>query len=236
MRKLAATMHPIIDIIIPAYNEEAAIGHVVDDIPRKMVRHIIVCDNNSTDRTADVARDHGAVVVHEPIAGYGSACLRGMAYIASLDTKPDIVVFLDGDHSDHPQQLPMLIQPIVDDAADLVIGSRVLGRADKGSLMPQQRFGNWLATLLLRVLYGVRYTDLGPFRAIRYESLLTLGMCDPNYGWTVEMQLKAAKKGLRYAEVPVDYRVRIGESKVSGTVKGTIGAGYKILYTIFRHV
>ncbi len=236
MRKLAATMDPVIDIIIPAFNEEAAIGHVLDDIPRKMVRHIIVCDNNSTDRTAHVAREHGAVVVHEPRAGYGSACLRGMAYIASQEMKPDIVVFLDGDHSDHPQQLPQLVRPITDDKADIVIGSRVLGRADKGSLMPQQRFGNWLATLLLRIIYGVNYTDLGPFRAIRYESLLTLGMCDPDYGWTVEMQLKAAKKGLRQSEVPVDYRVRIGESKVSGTVKGTIGAGYKILYTIFRHV
>jgi glycosyltransferase involved in cell wall biosynthesis len=227
---------PIIDIIIPAFNEEAAIGHVLDDIPREMVRHVIVCDNNSTDRTAEVAREHGAMVVHEPRAGYGSACLRGMAHIASLEVRPDIVVFLDGDHSDHPQQLPQLVKPIVDGRADIVIGSRVLGRADSGSLMPQQRFGNWLATLLLRIIYRVKYTDLGPFRAIRYDSLLALGMCDPDYGWTVEMQLKAAKKGLRHAEVPVDYRVRIGESKVSGTVKGSIGAGYKIMYTIFRHI
>lgn len=226
----------IIDIIIPAFNEEAAIGAVIDDIPKESVRDIIVCDNNSTDLTADVAREHGATVVHQPLPGYGNACLKGMEHIAQKSTSPDIVVFLDGDHSDHPQQLPDLIRPIVKDGADLVIGSRVLGRAESGSLTPQQRFGNWLATRLLRLFYGVRYTDLGPFRAIRYDALLALRMADRNYGWTVEMQVKAAKLGLRSAEVPVDYRVRIGESKVSGTVKGTIGAGYKILLTIFRHI
>ncbi len=226
----------IIDIIIPAYNEEAAIGAVVDSIPKAWVRHIIVCNNSSSDKTAAVAAKHGATVVHQPMPGYGNACLKGMAHIAALEVKPDIVVFLDGDHSDHPEQLPLLVQPILDDAVDLVIGSRVLGKAAKGSLTPQQRFGNALATWLLRLLYGVRYTDLGPFRAIRYSSLLKLGMADRNYGWTVEMQVKAAKLGLPSMEVPVDYRVRIGQSKVSGTLKGTIGAGYKILLTIFRYV
>lgn len=226
----------IIDIIIPAFNEEAAIGAVTDDIPKEAVRDIIVCDNNSTDRTAEVARNHGATVVHQPLPGYGNACLKGMEHIARKDNPPDIVVFLDGDHSDHPQQLPDLVRPIVEDGADLVIGSRVLGKAESGSLTPQQRFGNWLATRLLRLFYGVRYTDLGPFRAIRYDALLALRMADRNYGWTVEMQVKAAKMGLRSTEVPVDYRVRIGESKVSGTVKGTMGAGYKILLTIFRHI
>lgn len=227
---------PTIDIIIPAYNEEGAIGAVLDEIPKEQVRHIIVCDNGSTDRTAAVAETHGAVVVHQPLRGYGNACLRGMAHIAILNSPPDIVVFLDGDHSDHPGQLPRLVGPIVDGNAALVIGSRVLGRAESGSLTPQQRFGNWLATLLMRWIYGVRYTDLGPFRAIRYDALMRLGMADRTYGWTVEMQVKAAKIGLPSAEVPVDYRQRIGQSKVSGTVRGTIGAGYRILLTIFRHI
>lgn len=227
---------PTIDIIIPAYNEEGAIGAVLDEIPKEQVRHIIVCDNGSTDRTAAVAETHGAVVVHQPLRGYGNACLKGMAHIAALSSPPDIVVFLDGDHSDHPGQLPRLVGPIVDGNAALVIGSRVLGRAESGSLTPQQRFGNWLATLLMRWIYGVRYTDLGPFRAIRYDALLRLGMADRTYGWTVEMQVKAAKMGLPSAEVPVDYRQRIGQSKVSGTVRGTIGAGYRILLTIFRHI
>ncbi|MCF8257688.1 MAG: glycosyltransferase family 2 protein [Flavobacteriales bacterium] len=227
---------PIIDIIIPAFNEEKAIGNVLDDIPAHLVREVIVCNNNSTDRTAEVARAHGATVVHQPLRGYGNACLKGLEHIAAKDTPPDIVVFLDGDHSDHPGQLAELIAPISDDGVDLVIGSRVLGRADKGSLTPQQRFGNWLATLLIRILYGVRYTDLGPFRAIQYDSLLALHMADRNYGWTVEMQVKAAKLGLTSVEVPVNYRVRIGQSKVSGTLRGTVGAGYKILLTVFRHV
>lgn len=225
----------IIDIIIAAFNEEKAIGAVIDDIPKELVRSIIVCNNNSTDRTAEVAEAHGATVVHQPLPGYGNACLKGLEHIAKASTPPGIVVFLDGDHSDHPQQLPDLIKPIVENRADMVIGSRVLGNAQRGSLTPQQRFGNWLATWLIRLLYGVSYTDLGPFRAIRYESLMQLGMVDRNYGWTVEMQVKAAKLKLRSTEVPVDYRVRIGQSKISGTVKGTIGAGYKILLTVFRH-
>ena len=226
---------PIIDIIIPAFNEEKAIGDVLRDIPNRLVREVIVCDNNSTDRTAEVARAHGATVVHQPLRGYGNACLKGLEHLAAQEVRPHIIVFLDGDHSDHPQQLPDLLGPIVEQGADMVIGSRVLGRAEQGALMPQQRFGNWLATLLIRMLYGVRYTDLGPFRAIRYDALLRLGMEDRNYGWTVEMQVKAAKAGLIAVEVPVNYRVRIGQSKVSGTVRGTIGAGYKILLTVFRY-
>jgi len=227
---------PVIDVIIPAFNEEKAIGHVLDDIPRQLVREVIVCDNNSTDSTSEVARKHGATVVHQPLPGYGNACLKGMEYLAAKPTSPDIVVFLDGDYSDHPEQLADLIGPIMNDGVDLVVGSRVLGRAARGSLTPQQRFGNWLATWLICILYGVRYTDLGPFRAIQYDSLLALRMADRNYGWTVEMQVKAAKMGLTSVEVPVNYRVRIGESKVSGTLKGVIGAGYKILFTVLRHV
>ncbi len=226
---------PIIDIIIPAFNEEKAIGAVLRDIPNRLVREVIVCDNNSSDRTSEVARAHGATVVHQPLRGYGNACLKGLEHVAAQEVRPDIVVFLDGDHSDHPQQLPDLLRPIVEQGADMVIGSRVLGRAEQGALMPQQRFGNGLATFLIRMLYGVRYTDLGPFRAIRYDALLRLGMEDRNYGWTVEMQVKAAKAGLISVEVPVNYRVRIGQSKVSGTVRGTIGAGYKILLTVFRY-
>lgn len=227
---------PIVDVIIPAFNEEKAIGNVLNDIPKQLVREIIVCDNNSTDRTSAVAKNHGATVVHQPLPGYGNACLKGMDHIVSKSAPPDIVVFLDGDYSDHPQQLSDLIAPIADDGVDLVIGSRVLGRAARGSLTPQQRFGNWLATWLIGMLYGVKYTDLGPFRAIRYSSLLALRMADRNYGWTVEMQVKAAKLGLTSTEIPVNYRVRIGESKVSGTLKGVIGAGYKILFTVFRYV
>lgn len=226
---------PVVDVIIPAFNEERAIGTVLDDIPKHLVREVIVSDNNSTDRTAEVARAHGATVVHQPIKGYGNACLKGLEHVATKAVRPDIIVFLDGDHSDHPEQLPELLRPIVEDGAVMVIGSRVLGRAQRGSLTPQQRFGNALATLLIRMLYGVRYTDLGPFRAIRYEALLQLHMADRNYGWTVEMQVKAARMRLRSTEVPVDYRVRIGESKVSGTLRGTVGAGYKILLTVFRY-
>ena len=227
---------PIIDVIIPAYNEEQSIGLVVDEIPKEWVRNVVVANNNSTDRTGEVAEEHGAKVVFQPEPGYGNACLKAMEFIVQQEVKPDIVVFLDGDHSDYPEQLPEVIKPILDDEADMVIGSRALGKSERGSLTPQQVFGNWLATVLLRLFYGVKFTDLGPFRAIRYESLLQLNMVDRNYGWTVEMQIKAAKQKLRSVEVPVDYRVRIGESKVSGTVKGTIGAGYKIILTLFKYL
>lgn len=227
---------PIIDVIIPAYNEEKSIGLVVDEIPKSVVRNIIVANNNSTDRTGEVATNHGAITVFQPEPGYGNACLKAMEHIAQQDEKPDMVVFLDGDHSDYPEQLPDLVQPIIDDKADLVIGSRALGQSESGSLTPQQVFGNWLATRMLRLFYGETFTDLGPFRAIRYSSLLAIEMEDKNYGWTVEMQIKAAKQKVRSLEVPVDYRVRIGESKVSGTIKGTIGAGYKIILTLFKYL
>lgn len=227
---------PIIDVIIPAYNEERSIGLVLDEIPKDWVRNVVVANNNSTDSTGEVAEQHGAKVVFQPEPGYGNACLKAMEFIAQQETKPDIIVFLDGDHSDYPEQLPEVVKPILDGEADMVIGSRALGKSESGSLTPQQIFGNWLATVLLRLFYGVKFTDLGPFRAIRYESLLQLSMVDRNYGWTVEMQIKAAKQKLRSIEVPVDYRVRIGESKVSGTLKGTIGAGYKIILTLFKYI
>jgi glycosyltransferase involved in cell wall biosynthesis len=227
---------PLIDVIIPAFNEENAVGKVVRDIPRAWVRDVVVCDNNSTDTTAQVARQAGATVVSQPLPGYGNACLKGIEYLCSQPEKPDIVVFLDGDYSDYPEQLPAVVAPIVEGRADLVIGSRTLGRSEKGSLMPQQVFGNRLATGLIRMFFRYRFTDLGPFRAIRFDQLLSLGMRDRNYGWTVEMQVKAAKMGLACCEVPVDYRQRIGQSKVSGTLRGSFLAGQKILWTIFRYL
>lgn len=229
-------MKPIVDVIIPAYNEAQSIGRVLDDIPKEMVRHIIVCNNNSSDQTAEIARDHGAIVVDAPQKGYGSACLSGMNRVESLDQQPHIVVFLDGDYSDHPNELPFLIQPILDKKAQLVIGSRALGNLEDGAMQPQQIFGNWLATHLIRLFYKVQFTDLGPFRAVDYRTLLKLKMADPNYGWTVEMQVKAAKMKIPVVEVPVSYRQRIGKSKVSGTIKGTILAGHKIIWTIFKHL
>lgn len=223
----------IVDVIIPALDEEAAIGLVLDEIPRDRVRRVVVADNGSRDRTAEVARRHGAEVVREPRRGYGAACLAALTAIAS--DPPEVVVFLDGDRSDRPEQLPLLLEPIERGEADLVIGSRVLGRREAGSLTPQQRVGNQVACVALRLLYGAHYTDLGPFRAIRYDALRALDMGDPDYGWTIEMQIKAARRGLRHAEVPVDYRRRIGESKVSGTLRGTVGASVKILGWLGRH-
>ncbi|NJC28023.1 glycosyltransferase family 2 protein [Neolewinella antarctica] len=227
---------PIIDVIIPAYNEERSIALVVNELPRALVRDIIVCDNNSQDRTAEMGAAAGAVVVHESRAGYGSACLKGMAHIAARPVAewPDVVVFVDGDHSDYPEQLPELVAPIINNGADLVIGSRALGDLEPGSMQPQQIFGNWLATTLIKLFYGNHFTDLGPFRAVKYSALLELRMEDPDFGWTVEMQVKAAKAGMNCVEVPVRYRKRIGESKISGTLKGTILAGHKILWTIFK--
>jgi len=218
-------------VVIPAYNEESAIGKVLADIPSDLVCQVVVVDNGSTDATAEVARSMGAKVVHEPRRGYGQACLTG---IAALDDA-DIVVFLDGDYSDYPEEMPALVEPIRLDEADLVIGSRTLGQSEKGALMPQQRFGNALATWLIRLLFGVRYTDLGPFRAIRRQALERLHMVDCNFGWTVEMQIKAAQLGLRCCEIPVRYRPRLGISKISGTLSGSLRAGYKILWTIARY-
>ena len=225
----------VVDVIIPAFNEEEAVGHVVRDIPTELVREVVVVNNASSDRTRQRAEEAGATVLDQPLRGYGNACLLGIAHLRDKERRPDVVVFLDGDHSDHPEELPRLLAPIAEDQADLVIGSRALGTRERGSMTPQQVFGNRLACTLMRWLYGVHYTDLGPFRAIRWEALERLGMEDRNYGWTVEMQVKAARQRLPYAEVPVDYRRRIGFSKVSGTVKGTIMAGYKIIATIFKY-
>jgi len=227
----------VIDVIIPAFNEERSIGLVLRDIPRGLVREVIVCDNASTDATARRAREAGGTVVHQARKGYGSACLKGIEYICNKapSEHPDIVVFLDGDHSDHPEQLAELIQPIVEEGCDLVIGSRALGDREAGSMTIPQLFGNWLATTLIRRLYGYRFTDLGPFRAVRWSRLLALEMEDPDFGWTVEMQVKAARQGLCCAEVPMRYRRRVGVSKVSGTIGGALMAGYKILWTIFKY-
>jgi len=224
----------IVDVIIPAYNEEESIGHVIADIPEQLVRHIVVCNNNSSDSTAEVAKQAGAVVVNEKRAGYGSACLRGMAYIESLEQKPSLVVFIDGDYSDYGEEMTYLIEPILKEEKDLVIGSRSLGNMEKGSMTVQQVFGNWLATTLIKAFYNYEFTDLGPFRAIKYDKLLELDMKDRDFGWTVEMQVKAAKMKFNTKEVPVSYRKRIGVSKISGTIKGTILAGHKILWTIFK--
>ncbi len=223
-----------IDVVIPAFNEEASLPLVLAAIPRPPVRRVIVVDNGSTDRTASVAAGGGAVVAREERPGYGSACLRGLAHARDRDP-PEIVVFLDADNSDYPEELPSLVRPILDGHADLVIGSRVLGRREPGALLPQARAGNLVACLLIRLLYGHRYTDLGPFRAVRWEALERLAMCDRDFGWTAEMQVKALRHGLRVVEVPVSYRRRIGVSKITGTVKGTVLAGYKILYTVLRY-
>lgn len=224
----------IVDVIIPAYNEEQSIKKVIEDIPGELVRKILVCNNGSRDKTKERALQSGAIVVDEPRSGYGSACLAGISYIKSAGAPPDVIVFLDGDYSDYPDQMAELIDPIVLQNMDLVIGSRTLGNLQKGSMTPAQIFGNWLATSLIRLFYGYIFTDLGPFRAIKYDQLLRLNMQDPDFGWTVEMQVKAAKSGMKCTEVPVNYRRRIGRSKVSGTIKGTILAGHKILWTIFK--
>ncbi|MFZ1516042.1 MAG: glycosyltransferase family 2 protein [Saprospiraceae bacterium] len=226
----------IIDVITPALNEEKAIASVIKDVPSNLVRYFIVCDNGSKDRTIEIARSLGAVVVSEPERGYGAACLKGIEFLNNLPVteQPDIVVFIDADYSDYPEEIPELIRPILENKADLVIGSRVLGNAERGSLNFVQRFGNALATLLIRCIYGYQFTDLGPFRAIKFKTLQTLGMKDRNYGWTVEMQIRAAKLKISATEIPVNYKNRIGKSKVSGTIKGSILAGYKIIYTIFK--
>lgn len=229
-------MKPVIHAIIPAFNEELSIEKVIAEIPAAIVTEVVVVNNASTDRTAEVAMKAGATVLHEPRSGYGYACLKGIEYCQKKIFPPDIVVFLDGDYSDYPEEMACLVQPILEGKADLVIGSRALGKREKGSMTVQQIFGNWLATTLLKLFFSVKFTDLGPFRAIRLSSLLDLNMQDKNYGWTVEMQVKAAKKKFRNVEVPVQYRKRIGVSKVSGTVKGTIMAGYKILYTLFKYL
>jgi glycosyltransferase involved in cell wall biosynthesis len=221
-----------VSVIIPALDEEQAIGSVIDEIPRPPVHDVIVVDNGSTDRTAEIAHEHGATVVREDERGYGAACLRG---IAALPDDTQIVVFLDGDHSDFPEQIPELIAPIAAGEADLVIGSRALGECESGSLTPVQVFGNRLACMLMRLIYGHRYTDLGPFRAISRAALERLQMQDRDFGWTVEMQIKALREDLRVTEIPARYRCRIGRSKISGTISGSIRAGHKIIATILKY-
>ena len=231
-----------VSVVIPALNEENAIAKVIADIPKTVclpdghtggiVQEIIVVDNGSTDNTAAVAEQNGARVVNEPKRGYGYACLAGITALA--ETTPDIVVFLDGDYSDYPTDMSRLLYPIFEGSAALVIGARKADNA-RDALLPQARFGNWLACFLIHRFFGVRYTDLGPFRAIRYPQLLSLNMQDKTFGWTVEMQLKAAKQSIPVCEVPVRYRKRIGTSKITGTLTGTLKAGYKILTTLFYH-
>ncbi|RSC94819.1 glycosyltransferase family 2 protein [Tenacibaculum singaporense] len=227
-------MNSLIKVIIPAYNEQDSITHVINDIP-SVVDEVIVISNNSTDNTEVNAKNAGATVLTESRKGYGYACLKGMEYISIKNEKPNIVVFLDGDYSDYPEQLTELVAPIMNDNIDFVIGARVQRLREKGSMTPQQVFGNWLATTLMKLFFGAKFTDLGPFRAIKYDKLLALNMEDKTYGWTVEMQLKALKQKLTYTEIPMKYRNRIGVSKVSGTVKGSILAGIKILGWIFKY-
>ena len=224
----------LIDVIIPAWNEEQSIAKVIADLPAQ-VREVVVVDNNSTDQTSKVAAEAGARVLLERKQGYGAACLTGIAHLNAKALPPDIIVFIDGDYSDYPEQLPELVAPIIYEGMDMVIGSRAIGQREKGAMMPQQIFGNWLATSMMRILYGVKFTDLGPFRAITTKALNAIEMKDQTYGWTVEMQVKAAKKGLKFTELPMNYKKRIGVSKVSGTVKGTILAGYKIITTILKY-
>ena len=225
---------PKIKVIIPAFNEQDSIAKVIQDIP-SLVEEIIVVSNNSTDLTEVNAKHTGATVLTENRKGYGYACLKGMDYISKQQSKPDIIVFLDGDYSDYPEELTKIIAPIIEDNIDLVIGSRVKELREDGAMTPQQIFGNWLATKLMSLFFKAKFTDLGPFRAIKYDKLLALNMVDKTYGWTVEMQLKALKQKLSYTEVPVNYRNRIGVSKVSGTIKGSIFAGIKILSWIFKY-
>ena len=221
-----------ISVIIPAYNEESSIGLVLDALPQEKIHEIIVVDNCSTDATARVAQEHGARVVKEPRKGYGSACLKG---IDELDD-PDIVVFIDGDFSDFPEEIVLLIGPIETGEKDFVLGSRMIFQKSQLALLPQARYGNRLAILLIKLFFKYEFTDLGPFRAIRYSSLMSLGMQDRDFGWTVEMQIKALRNGLRIHEVPVNYRKRVGISKITGTLSGTIRAGTKIIYTIFKYL
>ena len=221
-----------ISIIIPEFNEESSIGLVLDALPQDKIHEIIVVNNNSNDDTARVAIEHGARVVEEPQKGYGSACLKGIDELNA----PDIVVFLDGDFSDFPEEIVELVSPIEKEDADFVLGSRMILPESRRALLPQARYGNRLAVFLIKLFFNYSFTDLGPFRAIRYSSLMAIGMQDIDFGWTVEMQIKAVKNGLRIQELPVKYRERIGVSKITGTVSGTFKAGTKIIYTIFKYL
>jgi glycosyltransferase involved in cell wall biosynthesis len=225
-------LHPYISVIIPALNEERALAFVLDDLPWSSVNQVLVVDNGSTDRTGEVARARGAVVILQQERGYGAACLAGLE---AMERETTIVVFLDGDYSDFPDEIDKLLAPIIEGRADMVIGTRTQGSISRSVLTPQQRWGNWLATTLIRLRFGYRFTDLGPFRAIRREALDELAMRDRDFGWTAEMQIKAVLAGLKIIEIPVRYRARIGTSKISGTVKGVVLAGITILYTIFKY-
>ena len=226
--------YPIIKVIIPAYNEAESIGKVIKHLP-SYVNEIIVVNNNSTDDTAKNALQAGATILTELNSGYGNACLNGLNYLEMQTQKTDIVVFLDGDFSDYPEELTKIVAPIIEKNVDFVLGARVKNLREKGAMKPQQIFGNWLATFLMRLFYKSEFTDLGPFRAIKYKTLQALKMQDPTYGWTVEMQLKILKQKYIYKEIPVKYRNRIGVSKVSGTLKGSIFAGIKILTWILKY-
>lgn len=223
-----------VDLLLPARNEEEGLPRVLAELPRELVRRVVVVDNGSTDGTARVAQEAGAIVVREPRPGYGRACLAGLDWLRRHDP-PEIVAFLDADHSDRPEELPAIVGPILAGRADLVIGSRVLGEREPGALLPQARFGNWLACRLMRLRFGRTFTDLGPFRAIRWQALERIRMRDRTFGWTVEMQLKALRLGLPVLEVPVSYRRRIGRSKITGTLSGSLRAGGRILWTILRY-
>ncbi len=223
-------------VIIPALNEERSIEHVISDIPQDFITEIVVVNNGSTDSTARVALDCGATVIDECRRGYGQACLTGINYIKDSLYIPDIIVFLDADYSDYPQEIKDLIFPIINEDYDMVIGSRTIGRRERGALLPQALVGNYVATRLISLFYHADFTDLGPFRAIKYQKLLSLDMRDKTFGWTVEMQIKAAKKGLRCKEVPVSYRKRTGKSKITGTVSGSVAASVKIIWMIFKQL
>jgi glycosyltransferase involved in cell wall biosynthesis len=226
----------IVDVVIPARNEEESLPLVLSAIPRDVVRTIYVVDNGSTDATARVAVQGGAQLLSEANAGYGAALMRGVNELVALSRPPDVVVFLDGDYADEPSELPWLLEPIRAGMADLVIGSRALGEAEPGALAIQQRIGNRVATMMIRAIYGQRYSDLGPFRAVRLPALIALGMSDTGHGWNIEMQVKAARGGMRIAEVPVSYRRRAGgQSKISQTIRGSVASSYKIIFTILRH-
>jgi glycosyltransferase involved in cell wall biosynthesis len=223
-------------VVIPALNEAEAIGKVLSDIPPGVADEVIVVNNDSTDETPAIARRAGATVLDETRRGYGSACLKAVGYLSSKRNRPDVVVFLDGDYSDHPEEMIGLIEPLANGSCDFSIGSRIRGQLERGSMPWQQVFGNRLATILIRLFYGAKFTDLGPFRAIRLKELLALDMRELTYGWPIEMQLKAVKRKMRICEVPVSYRARIGRSKISGTLTGTLLAGYMIISSVFKNL
>ncbi len=224
-----------IDVIIPAFNEEESIPLVLKDIDRSLIRNVIVVNNNSTDNTVAAALKAGGTVIDETHQGYGAACLRGIQFTNEFSPAPEIVVFMDADYSDHGEEIEQLVRPIINGKVDFTIGSRALGQREKGAMMPQQLFGNWLATGLLKLFYGVRFSDLGPFRAIRLSTLNALEMKDKDFGWTVEMQIKIAQQKIPFLEFPAKYRKRVGVSKITGTLKGTILAGCKIIYTLIKY-